>query len=196
MEYPKIRKKSIIVNKEDDPKFNQLKNVEKIVENDTFFPQGLHIKDIDLSVVEYVKSAFDLIMSNGNSLPMYVYQNGESRFTEFMQHWENTDSTDTQFLPFGIFLREGNGTQGTLFNQISYNIPTEELYTVQRVPVLENGERVYKHYKIRQPITVDLSYRMGVFTTLQQDIDLIDEKILFEFSEGQRFIMLKDMILH
>jgi hypothetical protein len=191
MEYPKIRKKSIIVNKEDDPKFNQVKNVERIVEKDVFFPQGVHIKDMDLSVIEYVKSEFDVVMSNGDPIPMYVYQQGESRFTEFMQHWENTDSTGTQFLPFGIFIREGNGTQGTLFDQISYNIPTEELYTVQKVPVLENGEKVIKNFKIRQPITVDLSYKMSVFTTLRQDIDAFDEKILFEFSEGQRYINVK-----
>lgn len=167
-------------------KQQQVKLVEDTVSNDTFFPKGVHIRDIDRSVIDEIKRNFE-ITSEGVAVPildMFSIQ----RYTEFMKTWQRTDNTNTIQLPFMCLVREPTKV-GTNLGK-SYNVPASPTFNLWRRPIVKNGRPSVEYYQIPQPVNVDCGYVLHIFSVHQETVNKLDELILFAFSESQHYMLV------
>jgi hypothetical protein len=195
MQPPKIKtfssktaKKSIITtDKEIAPENVSGSILTDIVNNSSFLLSGIHIKDINEAFVEMAKEQFNFKI-DGKDVPIYSYTH--ERFTEIMEHYDNVDKNNNIVMPFISIIRDTIPMKGTSLGE-TYNIPTDARYTLFEETVLKNGEKYKELYRIPQPVTVDLKYTIGIYTTTLQDIDVFSEKMLFTFSKLQQNLKVK-----
>lgn len=165
-------------------KQQQIGEVEKTVKNDTFFPKGVHIEDIDRTVIQTIKSDFE-IQSEGNAVPIKDIFSIQ-RYSEFMKTWQHADDTHTPLLPFMCLVRnpvaKGTNLRGT------FNIPNTPTFSLWRRPILKNGRTSVEYYQIPQPVNVDCSYSLHIFTYHQRVINKMDELVLHTFKSSQHYI--------
>lgn len=157
---------------------------ERIVENDTFFPKGVHIDDIDREVQEVFASEFE-ITSDGEKIPVLDIFSIQ-RFSEYMKTWKYTDDTRTIQLPIIAIVREptkrGSNLGGT------YNIPSIPKYNLWRRPIMKNGRLTVEYYRIPQPVNIDIPYTVHFITEFQRDINKMDELMLHQFRSSQYYV--------
>jgi hypothetical protein len=177
-------KKSINIKPKLTGKQQQVQLQKNIVENDTFFPKGVHIEDIDRAVINTIKSDFE-VQSNGEAVPIFHFFSIE-KYTEFMQTWKNTDETKTVKLPF-VALTKDMAKKGTNLGG-TYNVPSIPKFNLWRRPVMRNGKLTTEYYQIAQPVNVDINYTIHFFTESQRDLNKLDELILHQFRESQYYV--------
>lgn len=163
------------------------------VENTTFFPKSVHLDDIDRSVQERIKSHFDITTRKGDKMFIADFQT-LNRFTEYMNTWMNTDSTNTIKLPFLSLVRNSIIQKGTNLGG-SYNIPNSPTFALYREPKIKNGKLTYDYYQIPQPVNVDIQYSLHLFTTSQWDLNQVDELVLHTFSSSQFYITVNGLFM-
>lgn len=177
-------KKSIDDNQKLTGKQQQVKYVEDTVKNDTFFPRGVHIDDIDRTVKDEFNTKFEIV-SQGNKIPFLDIFSIE-RFSEFMQTWKNVDETNTIKMPFILMVKEpaekGTNLGGT------FSVPGNPAFSLWKRPVIRNGKASIDFYQIPQPVNIDLSYKVHLFTKHQREINLMDELMLHTFKSSQYYV--------
>jgi hypothetical protein len=165
-------------------KQQQVGEVQKTLSNDTFFPKGIHIEDIDRTVIQTIKDDFEIV-SEGVAVPikdMFSIQ----RYTEFMKTWQHSDESHTPLLPFMCLVR-APATKGTNLGG-TFNIPNTPTFSLWRRPILKNGRASVEYYQIPQPVNIDCSYTLHIFTYHQRVINKIDELVLHTFKSSQHYI--------
>lgn len=179
-------KKSIRTKQELRGKQQQVQLVKNIVKNDTFFPKGVHIDDIDRAVVDNIKKDFE-ITSEGEAIPILEVFSIQ-RYAEFQKTWKYTDDTNTIQLPFICLVREpvkkGSNLGGT------FNVPSVPRFNLWRRPILKNGKLSMEYYQIAQPVNIDCTYTLHIFTQYQRVLNKMDELVLHTFREGQYYIFV------
>lgn len=167
-------------------KQQQVSLVQNIVAGDTFFPKGIHIDDIDRTVIATVKSDFE-IQAEGKTVPILDVFSIQ-RYTEFMKTWQHTDATNTIQLPFMCLVRnpvkKGTNLGGT------FNIPNTPTFNLWRRPIMKNGKHSVEYYQIPQPTPIDCSYVLHIFTYHQRVINKMDELMFHTFNSSQYYIMV------
>jgi hypothetical protein len=196
MEAPKIvrrvntgTKKSIITEPTVEGKQRQQEIYEQPLENNVFLPQGISVFDIDNSVIDEFKGDLNVNV-NGQRLSVFAFS--KQRFTEEFQTWLDKDDNNSITLPFVNILREKPVQKGTNFNQVNYNIPSEVFWSVISV---EKEDGLKDHYKVPQPISVDLSYTVEYFANTRQDIEMLDQFLLMNFSSAQYYLNVKGYLM-
>lgn len=150
----------------------------EVLRDSSPFPNPLTYKDIDQEFHRWVDE--DLSISfEGNKLPTIdLFSN--QRFSEYFQSWENVDDKRNMMLNFKAISRENNPKAGTL-NGDSRNIPGERTYLMQRIQARDKNNRPYFiEYRMKQPYTVDLIYKINLVTNkfelLNQFNQMINDK--------------------
>lgn len=179
-------KKTIKIQKPLTGKQQQRKLIDNIVKNDTFFPKGVHIEDMDKAVQETFKKDFEIV-SEGKKVPVYDLFSIQ-RFAEYIKTWENTNTTKTVQLPFIAIVREP-AKRGTNLGGI-FNIPSIPKFNHFRRPVLLNGRLSMEYYQIPQPVNIDLGYTVHFYTEKQRDVNKMDELMLHKFRSSQYYIFV------
>lgn len=169
-------------------KQQQVQLQKNIVENDTFFPKGVHVEDLDKTVKDTIKAEFE-ITSNGQAVPMFHFFSLE-KFSEFMQTWKNTDETKTVQLPF-IALTKEMAKKGTNLGG-TFNVPSIPTFNLWRRPILKNGKLSNEYYQIAQPVNIDISYTLHLFTESNRDLNKMDELMLHRFRESQYYVFVNN----
>ena len=101
---------------------------------------------------------------------MVLYSN--QRFSEYLQTWQYTDENNNVLLNFKTVTRENNPSFGHDQGN-NYNIPGEPFFLMSRQIAHEpSGRLYYIDYKMRQPFTVDLSYKVSI---ISNKIELINK---------------------
>lgn len=164
----------------------QLEFISEPLENSTFFPKTLLLEDIDKSVKEWVNS-LEIISDDGSLFPtMSLYSN--QRFSEYMQSWKYTDSNNNLLLNFKTITRDNNPYFGEIQGK-NYNIPGEIFFHMKSQVVLDdNGSESLMKLKMKQPTSVDLSYKMSLFTTNIKHINTFNLLINRMFNSRQVYI--------
>ena len=128
----------------------------------TPFPNPLTYEDIDREFKKWVEESLE-ISYEGKRLPtMTLFSN--QRFSEYMQSWKFTDEDQNPILNFKTISRENNPKSGTI-NGESKNIPGEHTWLMKRVVATDKNNREYFiEYRMKQPIAVDLIYKVSLFT--------------------------------
>lgn len=165
-----------------------------IAQNYGFQPVGIHLKDIDNSFVDFVKNLniVSEVSVNGNkekrNIPVIFLT--AQKWSEFSRTWEFTNEFKEITLPFITIVRKPDAQIGTGQNGY-YNIPGRQSWTYYKVPTNENGRIGVDIYKIPQPTAVDLNFEVRIFSNKLNDINIVNEKIYFEFDSLQRYINVK-----
>lgn len=165
-----------------------------IGQNYGFQPVGIHLKDIDNSFVDFIKklNIVSEVTVDGKkemrNIPVIFLTS--QKWSEFSRTWEFTNEYKEITLPFITIVRKPDAQIGTGQNGY-YNIPGRQSWTYYNVPTNENGRLGVDIYKIPQPTAVDLNFEVRIFSNKLNDINVVNEKIYFEFDSLQRYINVK-----
>ena len=157
-----------------------------ILQNGTFLPKTVEYKDIDETFKKWVEEKL-YITAEGKEVPtMVLYSN--QRFSEYTQSWKFTDANKNLILNFKTISRENNPQYGSIHNRL-WNIPGERFYLMKRCKVLDdNGTESFLDLKMKQPMSIDLSYKVTIFCTKYQLINDFNTLVNGLFDARQEYI--------
>lgn len=157
-----------------------------ILEDAPVFPKPLEYEDIDRAMFEFVEKEIEMAI-NGKLIPTFTLFSNQ-RFSEYSQSWQHTDEEGNLLMNFKTINRENNPKPGN--NQGGYrNIPGDRRYTLLIKDVLEdNGRECYEIYSMKQPFSVDLTYRISIVTNIFEYINTFNEIVNDLFKSIQYYI--------
>ncbi len=146
----------------------------------TIFPRSITFEDIDKSVFEWFNGRE--IFIEGVSLPAFFLT--PEKWAEFQKQWQYMDSDRKVDFPYITIRRSGF----SLARQpVKGRIPGK-MFTTYKHPVETNAGPTYMHYKIPQPIKVDMTYEIRVLTHYISETNLINETLLKHFASLQVYL--------
>lgn len=160
-----------------------------IADQGTFLPRGVNAEDMDSSVVDFFNTEDGLSFSvDGEKVPVIFLT--IQRWNEFTKTWSFTDKYKNINMPFVTILRKPDIQQGQ--NQAGlWNIPGRRTYTYMKVPTWDGARSGVDLYKIPQPVSVDLTYEVRLFTTKMKDLNQFNTLIQLAFQSRQCYINVK-----
>lgn len=151
------------------------------------FPRPLEYADIDAAVNDFVDGEIELTDTEGRRIPTYTLYSPQ-RFSEYSQTWEHTDEDGNLLMNFKTVTRTGDGKAGSQQGG-KWNIPIGRYYTLFRKTVLDDdGSEHIEVYSMRQPVAVDLSYRINFVTNSFEMINEFNMRIHQLFQSRQCYI--------
>lgn len=149
-------------------------------------PKPLEYKDIDDAMVEFVDKSLGLVI-NGKPVPTFTLFSNQ-RFSEYSQTWQHTDEEGNLIMNFKTISRSTDLSKGS--NQGDFfNIPGERRYEIGRRTVLdENGTEHYEVISMKQPYTVDITYRIGFVTDKLEELNKFSMSVNDLFKSKQFYI--------
>lgn len=174
------------IHKTPDPLERRMNLIKEAIGKATPLPKPVVYEDIDRAFQEWVEK--DLYVSfEGKELPtMVLYSN--QRFSEYLQTWQYTDDNNNIILNFKTITRENNPSFGKDQGN-NYNIPGEPFFLMARQIAHEpSGRLYYIDYKMRQPFTVDLSYKLSIISNKMELINEFNMMVVNKFKARQCYI--------
>lgn len=157
---------------------------QEVIKDQTFFPRGIHLEDLDAAFIKWVQD-FNFQLE-GNLVPVYLYS--LQRFSEFMQSWDIMDKTQHPTLPLITVTKESPAKKGTMLGTVSNVLPSNDTYPLYKIPKVINGKTLFEYVEVPQPTYIDLQYKINVFMNHQRDVNKFNELILQEFKKPQNAI--------
>lgn len=153
----------------------------------TFLPKPIKFWDIDHAVREFVQKNDLKLTLKGKDVPV-IYLTNE-RWGEFSKTWVYTDKDGNLATPFITVRRIGRETGSRMGTK--WNVPNGRLFKYLDVPVLDDGQEIFLRFKINQPIAVDMTYEIRLFSKLLKSVNDFDEIVLETFRSRQAYIYVK-----
>lgn len=162
-------------------------NFEKeILKDGTPFPKPLTYEDIDKEFKKWVEENLAISYEGKNLPTMTLFSN--QRFSEYMQSWSFTDENKNPILNFKTISRENNPKSGTINGQ-SRNIPGEHTWLMKRVIAHDKNDREYYiDYRMKQPFSIDLVYKVSLFTNKYELLNKFNLLVNEQFSAIDTYI--------
>ena len=150
-------------------------------------PKTVEYKDIDNSFKEWVENDLKIVSDEGVVFPTITLFSNQ-RFSEYMQSWAHTDENKNMLLNFKTINRENNPQYGKIQNGY-YNIPISKFFHIKRSVALDdNGNEFFLDVKMRQPMAIDIVYKLVILTTKYEKINEFNTLINKLFSSRQVYI--------
>lgn len=157
-----------------------------ILDKAPIIPKPLEYEDIDNAFFDFVKDTVDLTIDK-KKVPTFTLYSSQ-RFSEYSQTWNHSDEDNNLLMNFKTVSREPNPTLGDNQGGL-WNIPGDRKYTLLQRTVLDNnGTESYEVYTMKQPYSVDLSYRINFVTNIFENLNLFNQKINELFKSRQCYI--------
>lgn len=169
-----------------DPIERRMNLIKGAIGKGTALPKPVVYEDIDRAFQEWVEK--DLYISfEGKELPtMVLYSN--QRFSEYLQTWKYTDENNNILLNFKTISREYNPSFGKDQGN-NYNIPGEPYFLMARQIAHEpSGRLYYIDYKMRQPFTVDFSYKVNIISNKLEVMNTFNMMVVDKFKAKQCYL--------
>ena len=163
--------------------------LDDISSNGTFLPRGVNEEDMDEAFLDFFENDKRVYLSlDGRKIPAIFLT--IQRWSEFTKTWKFTDEYRNIDLPFITIVRQPDIQQGQ--NQAGlYNIPPYRTYTYMKVPTWDGIRKGIDLYKIPQPVSVDITYNVRLFTNRMKDINKFNGLIQKAFQSRQCYITVK-----
>ena len=163
-------------------------------DNSVYLPQAIRLEDMDFGMFDFVKESNLKIQTDEGELIPAFYLTHE-RWADFSTTWKFTNETDKNIvMPFITLRRSEPPKYGTNAN-IKYRVAQFKKFTYVKVPTFDNGIHGVDIYKVPQPIPLDLTYEIRIFTHYQQDLNKFNELVQREFSSRQAYVIIKGYYL-
>ena len=153
-----------------------------------YIPQSIMLENLDESVYNLVNDGELTLFIDGEKVPVFYMDN--ERWGEFSKTWKFTDDDKNIKTPY-ITVRRIDKKQGTRINK-KYQIPQQMKHKYINVPIHDNGELIYLVFKTPEPVNIDLSYEIQLFTKYRIDVNTFDELIFKKYSSGQLYCFPKN----
>ena len=176
--------------REDPTPTERRENLTKeILRDSTFFPKTVEYKDIDECFLKWVEDELRIVFE-GEVLPTYALFSNQ-RFTEYMQMWDGVDENRNLKMNFKLVTRDNNPKDSTMYNKAG-NIPFNKKILLARKEMINDaGKKCYVEYRVGQPVTVDLLYRITLVTNKYELLNEFNAMIHSKFSSIQAYIFPK-----
>ena len=157
-----------------------------MLENAPNFPLSVEYDDIDKEMFKWVENELDMTF-DGVRLPTFkLYSN--QRIGEYAQSWEHLDSHGNLIMNFKTLTRENNPKQGKSQGEY-FNVPGNRDYPMFVVPTLQkNGTEAYDLYTMKQPLSVDFMYTVGIITNKYELLNKMNMLVLDRFKALEAYI--------
>jgi len=151
-----------------------------------YLPRTIMLEDLDAAAFDYTNTERFKLVIEGKIVPTFYMDN--DRWGELSKTWKFNDDDKNVATPYIIVRRseKGNGTRlGT-----KYLIPNLRKFRYLDVPILDEGEVINLRFKMPEPVNVDLTYEVSLFTKYRVDVNQYDELVLKNFSSRQDYIFV------
>lgn len=186
MSLPKKIKKDLDV-KRVDPQGGPKEWVNQFLDqNKTFLPRSVDHADLDKGFVDFVNTDLELVVS-GEKVPVEFMSS--QRWAEFAKGWKGTDKYKNIKIPFISIVRKPNAQTGT--NPADFKIPIRKTFPYMSIPVWDGNKKGMDIYKIPNPVGVDLTFTVRLFTYKMRQLNKFNQKILQNFASAQSYVNIK-----
>jgi hypothetical protein len=163
--------------------------LENITKSDTYLPDSILHDDLDLGMLDFVKSNFKVI-SDSVQIPIVPKILTVQRWGEFTNNWSFSDEDGNIKLPFIAVVRKPDVQFGTN-PAIQRTIPDRRQFFYATVPTWDGNQMGADVYKIPQPIAVDIGFDVTIVCTKFRDINKFNKIVLEHFSSRQAYTTVK-----
>lgn len=154
--------------------------------NKSFLPRGIDHADLDSGFVDFVDSDLELSI-DGDKVPVLFLT--LQRWREFMKTWKNSDKYKNIKIPFISVVRKPDAQPGT--NPADFKIPIRKTFEYARIPVWDGNKKGMDIHKIPNPVGVDLTYTVRLFTYKMRQLNKLNQKVLQTFASAQAYVNIK-----
>lgn len=158
-------------------------------EKSKYLPRTILMEDLDRGVFDYIKQDGLAIILDGKKVPTFYLDN--MRWGELKKTWKFADGDKNISTPYITIRRLPEKKAGTRLGDPKYRIPQPRKFGYVDIPILDEGEIVFLRFKMPQPVNVDLSYEVSLFTKYRVDVNKFDEQVLKNFASRQDYIFIK-----
>lgn len=168
-------------------KERQQELIDMIADKSVYLPKTIKLIDLDTSAYNFTVVDLEVI---GDEKVIPVYYLTKERWADLSLTWQQSDEDGNVVMPFITVRRSEPPKQGTNEN-IKYRIPQNKKFVYTKVPTYENGVFGVDIYKTPQPIPIDMSYQISIFTHFMEDLNDFNEKIQYTFANGQAYVTVE-----
>ncbi len=168
---------------------DRIEELMKLTDEKTkYLPRTILMENLDNGVYEYVKQDKLAIVLDGKRVPTFYLDN--MRYGELRKTWKFADKDKNIATPYIIIRRLPEKEPGTRLGG-KYRIPQPKNFVYMDVPIFDNGEIIYLRFKMPQPVNIDLSYEVSLFTKYRVDVNKFDEQVFKNFASRQDYVWIK-----
>jgi hypothetical protein len=152
-----------------------------------YLPRTILLEDLDQALFNYVNLDNMKCTIDNKIVPAFYLDN--DRWGEFSKTWKFTDDDKNVPTPY-ITVRRIDKQAGTRLGT-KFRIPQPRKFRYMDVPILDEGEVIYLRFKMPEPINVDMTYEVALFTKFRVDVNQYDEQVLKNFASRQDYLFIK-----
>jgi hypothetical protein len=152
-----------------------------------FLPRTVLLEDIDQGLFDYVNLYNMKLVVDNKIVPTFYLDN--DRWGEFSKTWKFMDNDKNVPTPY-ITVRRIDKQPGTRLG-MKYRVPQPRKFRYLNVPILDEGEVIYLMFKMPEPVNVDMTYEVALFTKFRIDVNEYDEQVLKNFASRQDYLNIK-----
>ena len=152
-----------------------------------YLPRTILIEDLDQSLFDYVNEGSMKAVIDNNIVPTFYLDN--DRWGEFSKTWKFVDNDKNVPTPY-ITVRRIDKQPGTRLGT-KYRIPQPRKFRYANVPIMDAGEIIYLQFKMPEPVNIDLTYEVTLFTKYRVDVNEYDKEVLKNFASRQGYLFIK-----
>ena len=150
----------------------------------TYLPRGVMYEDMDASFIDFMKKEINFVV-DGERIPVVFLT--IQRWAEFARTWEFTGEFKDLSVPFITIVRKPDVQEGTN-QQGLWNIPGRPSFTYIKVPRWDGNRKGVDVYKIPQPVSVDITYEVRIFSNKMREVNRFNTKMQQIFRSRQHYI--------
>ena len=143
--------------------------VDDITDDGTFLPKGVLHADLDLGMLEFVKTKLQLNVA-GKKVPTIDKIITNQNWSQFVETWNFQDLDKNISLPFIATVRMPEAKYGT-YQGGAANIPVRKQFFYYVVPTWDGQRKGADVYKVPQPVPIDITYNVKLFCNRMREIN-------------------------
>ncbi len=163
--------------------------LDEITINDTFLPDPISHDDLDMGMLEFVKTKLQVNTDKYN-IPIIPRILTIQRWGEISNTWEYTTDEGNIQIPFIVVVRKPEVLPGTN-PVIQRNVPDNKLFYYQKVQTWNGNLIGADIYKIPQPVAVDINYSITIVCNTIRETNIFNKVVLTEFASRQSYSKIK-----
>lgn len=157
----------------------------------TNLPRSIDFYDLDLSIKDLLDDGELSLILDGDKVPVFYMEN--ERWGEFSKTWKLVDNDKNVPTPY-ITIRRVDKDKGSRMGDKPV-VAQNKIFRYKEIPIYDDGQIIKLFFKIPQPINIDLTYEVNLFTKYRVDINEFDKIIFKKYAPMQLYVDVKGMYL-